>query len=148
MHALLKPYALAVGEAIQCAVTIQGKNSNFPWCGLVVSDGAAYGAGNQMLGSLFIDGGNRTVSQRRWQNWDTESAVSMSDFISDRGVVHLRLLRDTGNVWRMSYSPDGVSWITGSNLTFTMTPTHVGFAGTSFGSSDSSIASYDYFRVI
>lgn len=149
-HALLKPYALAVGEAIQCSVTVTGKQDagTFPWTGLVVSDGATYGSGNQMLGSLFIDNTNRTVSQRRWQNWSSGVATSLNDFVSDRGVVHLRLLRDTGNVWRMSYSPDAVSWITGSNLTFAMTPTHIGLVSSSFAFTGQTIATYDYFRVV
>lgn len=149
-HALLKPYVLAVGEAIQCSVTVTGKQDGgtFPWTGLVVSDGATYGAGNQMLASLFMDNTNRTVSQRRWQNWSSGVATSLNDFVSDRGVVHLRLLRDTSDVWRMSYSPDGVSWITGSNLTFAMTPTHIGVVSSSFGFTGQTVMTYDYLRVV
>lgn len=149
MHALLKPYSLSTGETIQCAVTITGKQDSgvFPWCGIVASSSSTYGAGVQMLSSLFMDNGNRTVTQRQWSNWNTESAVALSDFVSDRGVVHLRLKRDGGNVWRTSYSPDGVSWITGSSITAAFSPSHVGFVSSSFGFSGQTIATYDYFRV-
>jgi hypothetical protein len=148
VHGLLKPYALPVGKSLQCGVNIQGKNTNFPFSGIIVTDGDTYGAGNQMAACLFIDGDRRTVSQRRFTSWNSNAATGLNDFVTDRGMVHLRLYRDTGNVWRIYYSPDAVSWISGGSLTQAFTPSHIGILSTSWGATDASVATYEYIRVI
>ncbi len=139
MHGLVKSYALAVGESIQCHITWSGPQSTYPFAGLVVADGATHGSGIQMFWSLWNAGGDLNAQDGYWTGWDTRSAFTDRNTDTSWGP--------TSNVWRFYVSSDAVQWLEIASRTQAMTPSHVGFAGGTWTGSQY-MFSFDYFRVV
>jgi hypothetical protein len=50
------------------------------------------------------------------------------------------------NTWRVDLSPNGDLWLLGSTVSKTITPTHVGFAASSWGSAVKGVTAFDCIR--
>lgn len=148
LHALMKPYALAVGEYIQTHIKSAGIVSNYPTVGLIVADGNTHGAGNQHVAMYIPAGSFYGFSHAAFTGYNSRTAGFVDSTADGRlNEFHLRLHRDTSDVWRMSTSPDGVQWAEVSTHTHALTPTHVGLYCSGWGSAVQYVFCCDYFRV-
>lgn len=150
LHCMMRPLttaggSLVAGDAFVTMITLMGPNAVYTMGGLVLADGATYGAGKQVHQLLFLGAG--TIS------WDIRSATNYSVAGTTVGSVawgiqkyYSRLVMLTATTWRVDLSPDGVSWIKGGVLTYTMTPTHVGMLTSSWTSATKGVTSYEFLR--
>lgn len=111
-------------------------NANFPntnWvvAGLVISDGATHGAGNQLL--ISRPNLTTTLERRVLTNWNTQA--SATNLFSNTIGCYVRVAKISGTTWRVDVSIDCVTWTPGTTFTSSFTPTHVGFAASSWGTS-------------
>lgn len=150
-HSLLRPYALAVGEAIQCHVTAVGAEQNFTFGGLIVGDGNTYGAGSQAAMPMFCqlaasNGGSVVPSE--WTGYNTRATYIEVVSMYFRQPIHMRLKRQTSTTWQHLVSADGISWALLQTRTLAITPSHVGFFGGTWGAANPFNFAFDYFRVV
>jgi hypothetical protein len=153
-HAILRPLtgaggSMAAGDAFISCVTIWAPIADFTFGGLVLTDGTTFGSGNQVASIL----GQRSTGTAGLQstpitnfNADGTPAGALPAMNSVQRLYH-RLAMLAANTWRSDFSADGVSWYKGTaNLSKTMTPTHVGFLSSSYGTATKHIASYEFLR--
>ena len=50
------------------------------------------------------------------------------------------------NTWRSDWSPDGIGWVLGTPISYTLTPTHMGFTVSNWATASPSSTSYEFFR--
>ena len=155
-HAKLRPVpgGFAVGSAIEAGVRSLGSSGGYPMVGLMMTNGTAYSnATDYVYGATYSSGnttqGRRNVTIRRGKFVTAESAATDPDLDATGDVgIHLRLKWAAVNTWELAISPDAVSWLTvASGIAYTMTPTHIGVAFTSWGIVGNRVATWDYFRV-
>lgn len=149
LHGLVQSYAMAVGDTIQCHIMGRGPSSNYPFAGLIVADGNTYGSGQQITHQLWVaTSAFDDMVEANWSGWNTRTAFSDSTYQGYGLDLHIKILRDTSNVWRHYVSPDAISWVELANArTLSMTPAYVGFAAGSWTSSTPFVFAFDYFRV-
>lgn len=150
LHALVKPLALAVGDAVQSHVRPCGGESNYPNGGLIVADGNTHGTGTQVAFPLFCYAGSPVdPTDAEWSGYNSRTAFgSQPGYHWLNDGLHTRIMRDSSNLWRFSVSPDGISWIQVATRTVAITPSHVGLAGGTWSSSAPFVFSFDYFRIV
>lgn len=128
-----------------------------------------YAVNYQMWGLIMTDG-LTTASKAMWMMPYASTATAAAWTLSTRyGTINSvntdsgsqtwemignaqfqRLTAVSANLWRAEYSPDGVSWIQWpvADFSYTMTPTHVGFAMANWASGGNQlVGSVEYFRV-
>jgi hypothetical protein len=154
-HALVRPYAMAVGDYIQTAVSISALNTGS--AGLIVADGAVHGAGNQVIHAVNIPSFNNaaTIAAASITNYGTSEGLA-TVFTGPThngfgGVIFLRLKLEATNTWGSYLSLDGMAW-RAQTVSFgrTITPTHVGVfakAGDTTSDIPRISAALHYFRV-
>lgn len=153
-HALLRPLSgaggsMAVGDAFVSCAAIWAPVADFTFGGLALTDGVTFGAGNQVVAVI----GQRATGSAGLQatpvtgfNADGTPAGALPSMNSVLRLYH-RLVMIAANTWRADFSVDGISWYKGTaNLAKTITPTHVGFTSSSYGTSTKHIASYEFIR--
>lgn len=154
-HALVRPLSglggsLVAGDAFTTCVRLWcPAATNFAFTGLVFTDGTTHGAGNQVWAEVGVGAtGPNSLQVFSWTNFGTAgtSAGALSAALPIH-LVYVRLVMTATNTWRADYSIDGVSWIKGkATLSKTITPTHVGFFDSSYGTATEHIASYEFLR--
>lgn len=74
--------------------------------------------------SLVLVGRHGTLTAFTTSPWVSENLVRFD------GWLYIKLIYQAANTWRLQFSPDGVSWSAfgESDISKTMTPTHVGIA--------------------
>lgn len=151
LHALVKaPASIPTGTIIETAFRLYTQD-NYCMAGLVFGDGTTYNAGKQVY--AFVFGSAATVSIRPYTGYNTQIAVNDLGYLSAGPGMgawcYLRLKYTAANSWRAYISPDGVSWIptTAADVSYTMTPTQVGIAVSSWGGTTQRIMSFEYFRM-
>lgn len=148
LHAYLKADAMSIGDYIQCHIVGGGESSNFPIAGLIISNGTTYGAGKQAFFGYFMSAGAAySLSRAEWSGFSTRDAFTDTASTYFGEQLHIRLKYSAANTFEYYYSPDGISWILIGSRSITLTPSHVGIAGSSYGSSTKFVFSFDYFRV-
>ena len=77
------------------------------------------------------------------------SSTSIGGLAPPTGRHYFRLIWSAANTFKVLISVDGVTWsnMDIGNLARTITPTHFGFGGTTWGASDPGMVSADYFRI-
>jgi hypothetical protein len=62
--------------------------------------------------------------------------------------MHLRICAKSSNTWRLATSIDAVTWDSHGvgDVSFTMTPTNIGFCVSTYGQSGNGLARFDYLR--
>lgn len=152
-HALLRPLSgaggsMVAGDAFVSCVTMFYPIADFSFAGLVLTDGTTFGSGNQVWAEVGGRASGVQLQAFSWTGFSTagSSAGAIGNMNSILRAYH-RIVMIGANTWRADYSPDGVSWIKGAaNLSKTITPTHVGFFSSSYGTSIKHIASYEFIR--
>lgn len=153
-HALMRPLSgaggsMAAGDAFISCVTVWAPIADFTFGGLCLADGNTHGAGNQVfcvLGYRATGIAGLQSTPCTGYNADGGPVGSLPAMNSAQRLYH-RLVMLSANTWRSDFSADGVSWYKGTaNLSKTMTPTHVGFMSSSYGSATKHILSYEFLR--
>ncbi len=136
LHAYVKPRTIVAGNYVEIAFAGMGRAQNYNICGVLMSDGATFGSGNQVL---FYYSPN----EQKWALLKTTGFNNQVDFNgfdaqqqAQNPAQFLRLTFGGTNSFSGLVSPDGVSWanVTG-NIAETITPTHAGFFATTWGGS-------------
>lgn len=149
LHGWVFPRAggLAVGEALEMHIIYGGLTYNYSFLGPVVSDGVAYGAGNQVYFPMWGAGVSTNFQDALWTLWNTRGGFSDRPDGSMRTMNFIRIYRSATSTWLYQASPDGKTWITYGTRTLTMTPTHIGFAGGQWGATGKQVYTIDHMRV-
>lgn len=113
--------------------------------GLVLTDGTTTTSGAYWAGlgaSHLLIGGGTTLSTL------AQTTVGTGVLDGD-GLVYIRVIWRASNSFARAYSLDGVQWtdFAASPLSLTMTPTHVGFLGSSWTIAGPHLATFRYLRV-
>ncbi|HVK13353.1 MAG TPA: hypothetical protein VM597_31655, partial [Gemmataceae bacterium] len=147
LAAYMKAVTPAANDFIEIALHGAGVSQNFNIAGLLFADGTTFGAGTQIgwtidaTENLYfaprLTGYNTQTSQT---NYVIEAAAKASD-------TFLRFKYEGSNHWRGYVSPDGVQWvdITGQ-LTFSLTPTAMGFFVSTYGGANPFCWALRYFK--
>ena len=145
--AILNPYALPVGHAVETFMRVVGVQANHLMAGPIVTDGIVSSSGCVWLMPYT----STNWSLRAGTLGSINATLREASFdLLRRGEVYLRLIHVAENTWRSQGSPDGVSWTTFnlSDVARTLTPSHVGFGVSVWGGGASErIASFEYLRV-
>lgn len=148
LHALVRPIsAVSVGDAFETRITFFGPAANYTMGGIILTDGTAYGSGDQVLTLNFITGTGAALSNdaRAYSNFSALNAGS-SNLSVHHMPYYVRLVLASANTWRCDISPDGTSWLSTTTVSKIMTPTHAGFLSSSWGTTTHHIVLYDFLR--
>lgn len=147
LHAWVKSATVAVGDYIEIAIRGAGRPQDFNVCGVVMADGATYGAGQQAIFHWSPNEVKFVLSD--FSGYNTQDAFN--GFTGATNVpatdMLLRLKYSAANKFRGYTSPDGVSWVdvTGE-ISITLTPTYVGFFYSTWGGTLPFVWSIRYFK--
>lgn len=144
MHGLVKPYVLAVGEALETCFTEVGRDYNYHFAGLVVTDGTTFGSGNQVF---YPRWSYINLQDGLWTGWNTRAAFT--DY-GDGGFVRAdftRIKRTATSTWSYEISANGFDWVVVATRTLTMTPSHIGFACGQWGGTLRQQFNFEFLRV-
>lgn len=156
LHAMMRPLtgaggSMVAGDAFLAGMRMLGPaGTAYTMGALLLSTSGTYGSGTQVMAFSWAStsAGVQNNDLRTWTNYSTDPATQVANMLTTFStVLHVRLVYLGTNVWRRDLSPDGVSWLTGTaTITSAITPTHVGFATTTYGTSTKGIASFEYLR--
>ena len=153
-HALLRPLsgALAAGDALVTCMTIFGPTAtNYQVAGIIVADSTTFGTGKQLLAELYNESAgvtSITAALDQYANFLPGAGTLLPTRVGTIGTpIFVRLTYLGSDIWRLDRSADGISWLTGTNVTYTgFIPTHAGFLLRDAGSGTKFIASYEFLR--
>ena len=149
MAVILKPIGGAVPRRITTAFRFLARSTNYQMLGLVFTDGtdtsskvvwAQVTGGNHSLNAYMYRTGTLTTFNAAFTSY-------AAPLYTQGGVIHMRLTWVAANEFKMELSIDGTTWsdFGVSNPTPTITPTHVGFGVSVFGTSTERMAAFEYF---
>lgn len=150
LSGILKPFAgLDPPYYIETALRIYSRSQNYPGAGLILSEGTSVGSGAQIVGLYITDAG---CNLSRWTGFN---ARSHNNEVSQEpnaviSQVHIRLVCEGANSFRVLHSIDGIVWLDflGKAFTLACSPTHFGLcASTHNNSSYPFSVHFGYFRV-
>lgn len=146
LHAYMKNITPSTNDWIEICLSGFGQGQNYNIAGLVMGDGATYGAGSQVFFYHSPNENNFSRSDHSGYNsaanvngWGYQTQVVI-------GKVYMRLKYSGSNAFVAMVSPDGLSWITAHSWTRTLSPTWMGFAITTWGGAQPFIWTLDYAR--
>lgn len=141
------PGTINVGAYIECFVKFNGTSGNYNQFCLLFADGATFGAGSQAPMRMSISQNLLIWSQAT--NYQTEGTAANGAYLASASGWHgLRMTYSAANTFLVQYSADGLSWVTRGTLGRTLTPTHVGFATTTWGVTAQCTWSLLYFKFV
>jgi len=152
IHSLLRPLGtpLSIGQSIYTAFTIYGHPFNsYIMAGLVLSNGTTHGLGVQLFHLCYTGGGGGLLNSdlRSFSGFNNQLALTGNLPVPPAGtLIYARIVYVAANTWRMDTSPNGISWMIGTNLTWTGTPTHVGFLSSNWSFATPGIVAYEFIR--
>lgn len=154
-HCLLKPIgAMSYPLTVEVSVRMMRQYAtNYQMVGPIITDGTA--ASNKAI--WVMPYGNTTIATANTFNTRTFAALNGTQTTVYGGVnweiiggqVYMRLRWSAANTFQSEWSCDGVGWyrLPAADMSWTMTPTHVGFAISSWQSANPCMASIEYLRV-
>jgi hypothetical protein len=147
LAAYVKAVTPATGDYIETCFRGQGRSNTYNIAGLVFADGATYGAGNQVV--FYFSPQEQAWALNAHTGYNTLAtfqSYTMQQF-APVGDMFLRLVYTAANSWRPYVSPDGVSWAAlGSAVSYTLSPTRIGFFVTTWGGAQPFAWSFRYFK--
>jgi hypothetical protein len=154
IHALLKPlggatYPLSIVTATR---QMQQYATNYQMLGLVLADGTTYGSGTQLIDMMYAGtsaGAGLQPSPRSITGFSTAASTYDSTNWNFFGShVWRRWDWTAANTFAYYISPDGVSWIQiGGTISLSFTPTYVGMHISHWGSTKSSVGTFEFIRI-
>lgn len=148
-HGLVRPLeGLSHPASFVTALRMAWLDLNYSMVGLVLADGVTPGAGQQQVAMLQQGAGDgHGMRMRDLSGWDTSDAAGTATTIRSFGeLFYIRLRWTAANSFAFDYSIDGVQWYEQATMSQTITPTHVGFALSSYGGATHMVASASFFR--
>jgi hypothetical protein len=149
LAAILKAIGGSSPRRIQTAIRMMGPATNYAMAGLVMTDGTTT-TSNCIYVPLYTPAATREVYLFRTgtlTNFDPAFTTYATLGLPNWGPhLHLRLTWLASNSFRAEFSPDAVSWTTFgvADPSVTFTPTHVGFAVSTYGNTVPRIATFEY----
>jgi hypothetical protein len=153
MHALVKPLG---GASFPLTFTTASRHmhryaTNYQMLGIVLADGVTYGSGTQLADIMYVDtsAAGLRPSPRSFTGFNTNvNTYDTNSWSYHGGLVWHRWNWTAANTFTYETSPDGVSWIQlGGTISLTITPTHAGVWISHWGTAQSSIGSFEFFRI-
>lgn len=147
LYSWMKSASLSNGDYVEVCFRSVYRDDNFPIFGVIVADGATYGAGNQVV--AYFSSTEQKAYIASWTNYNTLG--SFNDYsmraIGWASCLIIRLTMTASNTWKLQLSPDGVQYVdVHTGFSRTLTPSHVGFTVSKWGGSLQSVWSVEYFR--
>lgn len=135
LHAYMKtPASFNTGKTIECAFRGNGIAQTNNLFGLIMADGTTYGAGAQVF--LRLNPATPGVVISNFTNYSTNGTASNSGWSAGTptGMIFFRLVYTAANTFQAYSSVDGTSWLDlfGGTKSYTLTPTSLGFAFSSW----------------
>lgn len=128
-------------------------NSTVVFTGLVFSDGTS-ATSTAIFAGFVGSGGTPRIAFREgtFTAMGTETQLAVLNDDGGGGLIapwmHVRLKWTATNTFACEVSPDGASWFTFATRTFSLSPTHYGIVGSTWGGgSGGQIVTAEYFRV-
>lgn len=153
-HALLKPLgSLTFPVTFECAMRYFSTYAiNYYMFNMGFTNGTTYGSGSQILVRPYVYNQIATslqISHTRNTGFNLETGSTVfANYQVMGGPFYWRIIWSAANTFQMWMSGDGVSWIQfGTNVAFTMTPTHFGIFTSHWGTNQSTIGSVEYVRI-
>ncbi len=148
LAAYMKVVTPSTNDYIECALHGAGVSQNFNIAGLIFADGTTYGAGTQIMWS--IDATENLYFAPRFTGYNTQTSQTnyLIEAAAKASDTFLRFKYEGSNHWRGYVSPDGIQWvdITGQ-ITFSLSPTAIGFFVTTYGGGNPFCWSFRYFKI-
>lgn len=140
--------SLATGDAFITCLRLASNGANYVFGGILFADGVTFGAGKQVVATSHVGGSSSDHYLRSYTNYTTlGTSVSQLSGVQLGTSYFVRLVYLGGTTWRRDISYDDILWLKGTaTLTLTITPTHVGFLDTSFGTATTNQISYEFLR--
>lgn len=149
LHCLLRPIgaAMAIGDAfVTCTTLFPGSYPvNYTMGGLVVADGAVP-TSNIAHTLHFITTGAGAVVDTRGGTIAASASASPNMQPIPMPRLFNRLVLAAAGSWRTDISFDGETWLIGAAFARALTPTHVGFLNSSWGSAVKGAVHYEFLR--
>jgi hypothetical protein len=145
-NCLLKAHTFSVGDSFAVPVRLYTGNVSVTMLGLIFTDGTTSGANGV---TAHLQKHSNEAHTRTYTRHGTLTA--MTSISTLHNIVPtplpwfwLRLTYQATDTFRKELSPDGISWVTAgiSDVSKTMTPTHVGVCWTVNGNSGDSIGTF------
>ena len=146
---LIKPFPTLPAQTVETAARLFGPLDSYTMIGLVFTDGTTVNS-NAVTNLLYASSTTgQYIASRR-----SGTLTNMVDNVTSQAIhavgpwVHMRLNWLTINTFNVEYSPDGVSWATLglASLALTFTPTHAGMCFSTWGTGNTKIGTFEYFR--
>lgn len=135
LHAYVKARTVSTNDWVEVYFSGAGRGTNFDICGCLFANGNTYGAGSQVIWCMSSSGSFELRPHTNFSTSGTNNAFGFWAAAPSPGII-LRLMYLGSNAWNGYVSNDGVSYLLlGSSVSATLTPTHVGFFVSSWGSS-------------
>lgn len=140
--------ALATGDAFVTCLILSSNGANYAFGGMLFADGVAFGAGKQVVATSHYGASSQDHFLRSYTNYTTiGTSVAQITGVRLGTPTFIRLVYLGGTTWRRDLSYDGQFWqIGGATLTLSITPTHVGFLNSSFGTATANQIGYEFIR--
>lgn len=140
--------SLNTGDAFITCLRLASNGVNYVFGGLLFADGVTFGAGKQVVATSHYGGTSQDHFLRSYTNYTTlGTSVSQLTGVQLGTSYFVRLVYLGGTTWRRDISYDGILWLKGTaTLTLSITPTHVGFMDSSFGTATANQISYEFLR--
>lgn len=149
-YGYMKAKAPSAGNWVQAGFRFSSAAPSYPMAGVMIADGATYGAGKQTI--LRWSPVERTYALSGFTNYNNfaNAAASQGGIEGHyaEAAIHLRLTWLGSNNYDGHVSLNGVHWLKlfSSVGVGTMTPTHMGFGVSSWGAGKEVGASLTYCR--
>jgi hypothetical protein len=141
----MKALTLSTNDYIEACFRVMGFDENFMIFGLIMADGATYGAGSQAIAAMSPT--QNLASMMSHSNYNSNNSNTT---FSIKGVAPFYFMRMTylgSNAFKGQISVDGISWITyNSSFSRTLTPTNVGFGISKWGGANPMMVTLEYFK--
>ncbi len=151
-NALLKPYAIQTGEAVEVAFKAVCFTSHGIYFGPLITNGTS--AGSNMAWAPYF---RQTTDPLSYMYKPSGTALlnatgvtaDGNSFNLTRDKLYVRLIYVSANTWQNSFSMDGVSWYDQtSTFTQTFTPSHIGIGWTFITGFSRSGMTVEYVRIV
>jgi hypothetical protein len=138
---------LSLPVTIQTAVRIGGRDNTL-FSGICFTDGTATSSNAIMLSIGNVSANFRIASYSGTITNLVNGHIDTNDVEAAGQPMHLRLCAKSSNTWRLATSIDAVTWDSHGvgDVSFTMTPTNIGFCVSTYGQSGNGLARFDYLR--
>lgn len=147
LQAYMKADTINTGDYIEMCFQGVGYLAATHKFGLIFADGDTWNAGNQVCFAWSPSSSGASIQVFNLTGYNTQvtnTTVSGGNFIN--GMMIYRFTYTAANTWLAEISTDRTQWATVISTTRTLTPTHCGFFGSTYGAANEYVWSAHYWR--